>query len=105
MEQAEPEPTSKGFHWLIAAPLSLWCLLWLLLNGYSYFGLTWNLFRSLKWWSFALVFSPCFWIWLGFFSSAVWAPLNFCTLPWAKYDRGFSRGKILLLVLILPFAL
>jgi hypothetical protein len=95
----------KGLHWLLAIPLTLWCLLWLMSNGYNYIHLTWHLFRSLKWWSFCLLFSPCFWIWLGFFSSAAWAPLNFWLLPWGKYDRELSRTKIFLLVLFVPLVL
>jgi len=25
------EPKDRGFHWIIAAPLSLWCLFWLVI--------------------------------------------------------------------------
>jgi hypothetical protein len=97
-----PRPTRCGFHWLIAGPLSLWCLAWLALNGYNYLYLTWRIFATLKWLSFALLINPCFWIWVGAFSSSVWAPLNFVALPWGKYDAEFSRGKVALLVLFVP---
>ena len=45
-------PKRCGFHWLIAGPLSLWCLGWLALNGYNYLYLTWRIFATLKWLSF-----------------------------------------------------
>lgn len=99
------EPARRGLHWLLAVPLSLWCLLWLVSNGYNYVHLTWHLVRTLKWMSFLLLLSPCFWIWVGVFSSSVWAPLNFWLLPWGRYDRELSRTKIFLLVLFVPFVL
>jgi hypothetical protein len=99
------EPKCRGFHWLFAVPLSLWCLFWLALNGYNYLHLTWRIFATLKWLSFALLINPCFAVWLGAFSSSVWAPLNFVALPWARYDAKFSRGKVTLLVLFVPVLL
>ena len=92
------EPKRRGFHWIIAGPLSLWCLAWLALNGYNYLHLTWRIFATLKWLSFALLINPCFAIWIGAFASSVWAPLNFVALPWGS-DAEFSRGKVALLVL------
>ena len=97
-----PGPSRCGFHWLIAGPLSLWCLVWLAFNGYNYLYLTWRIFVILKWLSFALLINPCFAIWIGAFSSSVWAPLNLVGLPWGKYDADFSRWKVALLVLFVP---
>src|SRR5437773_1215499 len=54
------EPKRRGFHWIIAGPLSLWCLAWLALNGYNYLHLTWRIFATLRWLSFALLINPCF---------------------------------------------
>src|SRR6266566_4827178 len=88
------QPKRRGFHWLIAGPLSLWCLIWLALNGYNYLYLTWRIFATLKWLSFALLINPCFAIWVGAFSSSVWAPLNFVALPWGEHGRDLSRGKV-----------
>src|SRR6266566_3676268 len=96
------QPKRRAFHRLIAAPLSLWCLIWLAFNGYNYLHLTWRIFATLKWLSFALLINPCFAIWLGAFSSSVWAPLNFVALPWGSYDAEFSRGKVALLVCFVP---
>jgi len=93
---------SRGLHWLIATPLSLWCLAWLAENGYNYIHLTWSLFAKVKWGSFALLINPCFLIWLAFFSSSVWAPLSLLSWPWGKYGPDFSRGKVALLVLLAP---
>jgi len=98
-------PKRCGFHWLIAGPLSLWCLVWLVFNGYNYLYLTWRIFATLKWLSFALLINPCFAIWIGAFSSSVWAPLNFVALPWGTYDAEFSRGKVALVVLFVPLLL
>jgi hypothetical protein len=100
-ETIEISPKRK-LHWLIAAPLSVWCLLWLALNGWNYFSLTWHLFATLKWMSFALLINPCFAIWIGAFSSCFWAPLNSLGLPWGEYDAHFSRRKIALLVFFVP---
>ena len=107
METALPDDDAKtnGLHWLLAIPLTLWCLIWLVSNGYNYIHLTWHLFRSLKWWSVCLLFSPCFWVWIACFSSAAWAPLNLWLLPWGKYDRDLSRSKIVLMVLLVPLLL
>ena len=105
---AEPidTPSRRKLHWLIAAPLTLWCLLWLVFNGWNYLSLTWHLFATLRWLSFALLINPCFAIWIGAFSSSVWAPLSFLALPWAEYDAvEFSRGKMALLVFFVPLLL
>src|SRR6266566_7216000 len=59
-------------------------------------------FATLGWLSFALLINPCFAIWIGAFSSSVWAPLNFVALPWGSYDAEFSRGKVALLVCFVP---
>ncbi len=97
---SEPEP--RGFHWFIATVLTIWCLAWVLFNGYGYIYLTWHLFVSLKWFSFALLINPCFAIWIGFFSSSIWAPLNFSALPWGRFGAELSRRKVALLVLLVP---
>ena len=82
--------------------MSLWCLLWLVYNGYNYIYLSWRIFSNLKWLSLALLVNPCFWLWVLFFTS-VWKPLELLVMPWlAKYDRENSRTKITLLVLIVP---
>ena len=98
----EAELESRRLHWLIAVPLTVWCLCWLAQNGYNYLDLTWGLFSKLKWGSLALFINPCFAIWLGLFSSAVWAPLNLLRFPWAKHGPDFGRGKVALLVLLVP---
>ncbi len=51
-------------------------------------------FATLGWLSFALLINPCFAIWIGAFSSSVWAPLNFVALPWGEHGRDLSRGKV-----------
>ena len=88
----EAEPESRRLHWLIAVPLTVWCLYWLAQNGYNYLHLTWGLFSKLKWGSLALFINPCFAIWLGLFSSTVWAPLNLLRFPWAKHGPDFAGG-------------
>jgi len=98
-EPATAEPASRRLHWLVVAPLSLWCLCWCAVNGYDYLYLTWRLFARLKWASFALLINPCFVIWLALFSSVVWAPLNLSWLPWGK---DFKLGKVALLALFAP---
>jgi hypothetical protein len=99
------EAAQRGFHWLLALPMSLWCLLWLVVNAMNYVHLTWRIFADLKWLSFLLIISPCFWIWLSFFGSSVWAPLNLFLLPWGKRDQEISRAKIAALVLLVPMLL
>src|SRR5438093_1449464 len=103
--ETNPEPELRSIHWLLAGPLTGWCLLWLAFNGYNYVRLTWHIFSTLKWLSFALLFNPCFWIWLAFFSSSTWAPLNFFMLPWGKYGEDFSRKKMALVVVFVPMLL
>src|SRR5437762_1604754 len=76
-DETKGEPEVRRIHWALAVPLTGWCLLWLVFNGYNYMHLTWHLFSTLKWLSFALLINPCFAIWIAFFSSAAWAPLNF----------------------------
>ena len=98
----EPEPESRRLHWLIAVALTVWCLCWLAQNGYNYLDLTWDLFSKLKWRSLALFINPCFVIWLGLFSSAVWAPFNLLRFPWAKHGPDFGRGSVALLVFFVP---
>jgi hypothetical protein len=101
-EYIEAEKDRHGLHWFIAALLTLWCLGWLLVNGFSFFYLTWHLFTSLRWVSFALLINPCFAIWIAFFGSSVWAPFGLIMLPWGRYGSEFSRGKVALLVIFVP---
>ncbi len=106
-EQINSESDLRGFHWLIATPLTIWCLLWLAVNGYNYIYLTWHLFSELKWYSFALLLSPCFYFWLGLFSSSAWAPLNMLWMIWVKYDKDkdVSKTKVALMVIFIPVLL
>lgn len=101
----ECEPELEGFHWLLALPLTLWCLIWVVPNGSYYFKLTGYLLRAMKWTSVVLLLSPCFWLWLIVFSASVWAPLNLVVFAWGKFGREFSRAKALLLVVVLPMVL
>jgi hypothetical protein len=92
----------KEFHWLVALPLTVWCLLWLLYNGYAYVTLTWNVLRTLGWLSFFLLLNPCFYLWVCFLLCA-WGPMMLWRLPWAKYDGAFmSRTTAFLLVVFVP---
>ena len=103
--ETNPEPELRSIHWILAVPLTGWCLLWLVFNGYNYLYLTWHLFSTLKWLSFALLINPCFWIWFAFFSSSTWAPLNLFLMPWGKYGGDFTRRKIVLMVVFVPMLL
>jgi len=101
----DPEPELRRIHWIFAAPLTGWCLLWLAFNGYNYLRLTWHLFSTLKWLSFALLINPCFWIWIALFCFAVWPLLNLSLMPWAKFEKDFSRMKVVLMIVIVPIML
>jgi len=85
--------------------MSLWCVVWLIINSINYFRLTWHIFATLKWGSFLLLISLCFWIWLLVFGSSVWAPLNFVLLSWAKSPQKLNRLKIGLLITLTPMLL
>jgi hypothetical protein len=97
--------TGAVIHWFITLSLTIWCLFWLALNGGNYIYLTWHLFSTLKWLSFLLLISPCFWVWLGIFSSSVWIPLNLLWVTWGKLDEDLSRTQVVLLVLVVPVLL
>lgn len=92
----------QSFHWVFGLPLSGWCLLWLVYNGYNYVILTWQIFRELKWFSFLLIINPCFWIWLGFFSWSALAPYYLFWMPWVKSGTELSRKKIVLSIVFFP---
>ena len=103
--ETNPEPKLLGIHWILALPLTGWSLLWLAYNGFNYIRLTRHIFSELKWFSFLLLINPCFWIWLGFFSWSIWAPLYLCMMPWGKYGADLSRKKIVLLTVFVPMLL
>lgn len=104
-ERTNHNSKNRSFHWLIATPLSIWCLYWLTMNGYNYVYLTWRLFSRLKWLSLMLLINPCFLIWVGFFSASVWAPLCLLLMPWGNLIGDLSRRKVALLVLLVPMLL
>ena len=102
---AETQSSFRALHWLVALPLTAWCLSWLAFNSYNYVRLTWHIFASLKWLSFALLINPCFWIWLGLFSSSTWAPLDYSAMPWGKFGGTLTRKKVVLVVVLVPMLL
>ena len=104
-DRIDPGSQSRRIHWLAAVPLSAWCPLWVIVNGWNYLCLTWDLFARLKWSSFVLLVNPCFGIWLACFSASVWGPMNLLLTPWVKYGKGSERATVILLVLLVPLAL
>ena len=104
--QLNSEPKIRGFHLLVAIPLSLWCMPWAVCNAYNYIALTWHLFSILKWTSFILLISPCFWLWIVLFLITALYPLQTVSVPWNKYKyppmKNWFKPLLVLYILCAP---